>query len=1014
MRALSVAGLGSRGWWLLLLAAALLGGQAVAQLPSAGFSNFRHDRWMIYAGAPTGMREIQQTPDGWIWISGAEGLFRFDGFEFEKIPVPAGSPLERASAGPLLVTRSGELWVGYNQNAGVAVYRNGALHPVPMPKPPTIISDLAQTADGAIWASSTMFNIDANRLFRFANGRWEDADARYGLAVGGQSALCPTADGTLWLSLYNRDKTVLTYLRPGARRFEISEHRLADGGCLKDRNGRVWFAGVSGPLLLGPDGKPLSWPAGLARPVSVGTVPGDVDSSGGLWGSKSEAISHLASPAAAGRPISGEPALFAISDGLSSGVTYDFFVDRDDNVWVATELGLDRFRRASAVPEPAVEGDWPQGIGISQNGTELFIDTSAGFYQVSPGSPRKLLAEGPAGQCRAWGRGAWVLLPTRIVRLEDGRQRAIALPPGVEITSACAEDRHGRLWVGTTTGQLVWHDAQGWHVPKQPLPPVHWWDLTVTAEGDLAYTTKTGLVRVIGNKAHILPLESHDPGLITNLSVEGGDIYVSGSNGLLRIRGSKVARLDWRRFPFVARLRDLLQTPNGETWMMRAFFTSRVSTAALNRAFDDPNAPLDRIVLDLRDGLKPPQSNDYAGPQMAVGTDGRVWQLNREGVAVIDPSRLSDNAQPPPVKIRALTAAGTEHRDPAKLTLPAGSHAFDIAYTALSYTHPERVRFRYRLDGVDEDWVDPADRRLASYANLQPGHYRFQVIASDNQRSWSNPGAVLEIEIRPTFLQSWPFKLLCAIGAIALLSLVFSVRLRTVADRIQMRMAERVAERERIARELHDTLLQGIQGLMLRFQAVTDRITDPATRRSLDDALDQADSVLIEGRERVRDLRGEQQSELAQSLQQRIGTVADDRARIDLATKGEPRPLHALVATEALRIAEEAIRNAQRHSGSETISVVLTYGVTQFALQVSDTGTGIPEEMLGSGKGTGHFGLIGMQERAYRIGGSLAIVTGRQPGTQIVLTLPARTAYAERRVGYWARIRAAFGGGLSR
>jgi hypothetical protein len=225
----------------------------------------------------------------------------------------------------------------------------------------------------------------------------------------------------------------------------------------------------------------------------------------------------------------------------------------------------------------------------------------------------------------------------------------------------------------------------------------------------------------------------------------------------------------------------------------------------------------------MKDGLPgPPQQNGTR--DLVRGGDGRIWLLTLEGVAWIDPARIARNALPPPVSIRALTVNGQVRRDPRDLTLPKGASKLQIDYTALSLSIPERVRFRYRLDGVDKDWVEAGGRRQAFYTNLKPGRYRFQVVAANNDGVWNDKGAVLAFEIPPTFVQTSLFRTLCVLALIGLLWGLYALRLRQVSDRIHGRLQDRMAERERIARELHDTLLQGIQGLMLRLQSVADQI----------------------------------------------------------------------------------------------------------------------------------------------------------------------------------------------
>jgi signal transduction histidine kinase len=325
---------------------------------------------------------------------------------------------------------------------------------------------------------------------------------------------------------------------------------------------------------------------------------------------------------------------------------------------------------------------------------------------------------------------------------------------------------------------------------------------------------------------------------------------------------------------------------------------------------------------------------------------------------------------------------------------------------------PERIRFRYRLIGAETDWTDAGDRRQAFFTNLAPGDYRFQVIAANNDGVWNTAGATMSFSIAPTFLQSLWFKVLVVLVLVGLAWLAYSLRIQQEAARLQSRFDVRIAERERIARELHDTLLQGFQGLLLRFQSITNRV--PAggeLRKSLEDALDRADAVLVEGRARVRELRAEAPGDdLAKAIVDNAHkAMVEDTPRFDLTIEGSPRPLHTLVADEVTRVAEEAIRNALEHAKAHAIEVILSYGRSELRLSVRDDGVGMSQDVLAAGRREGHYGLVGMQERAARIGARLDVSSGKDAGTEVTLSIPARAAYKDQRLLFewltrpWAR-----------
>jgi len=999
-RSLRAARLRRLGAVTLLLASLLCDAPALAQAESSRFGPFRHDRWMNYEGAPTAANAFAQTPDGWMWLAATEGLFRFDGLTFEQIGGPAGSAMEHASAWSLLVTKSGELWVGFGQGGGVAVYRNGRLEAVPMPQRATSIRSLAQTSDGTIWASADPGDSPRLRLFRWSGGRWDQqADAHLGLGPGMVWGLCPTGDGSLWVSLLDQPRLSLSRLERGGRRFEVSPYRDTQTyRCHVDAQGQLWFLNKPGVRLTNVvDGKERAPAFDLTALIKAPISRIGFDSAGGLWASTASAgLYHVPDAKGGARTAGAGPSHFTAADGLSSNVLWDVFVDREDNVWVGSELGVDRFRRASVRQQPSLPIAPGASWGLSRARDGVYVDTNYGIYRVAPGPLRRISNAEPGGQCPARGNGIWIIYPDdRIVHVDGGEKRSVPVPPNATLTSACAEDRLGRLWVGTFDGELRWHDDRGWHTPSHAVPKVYFWDLVPTPSGDIAYMTPAGVVQLIGSKAVITPLARWKPGTLSSISAGTRDLFVSGSDALLRIRDGKIARIDWHRFPWIAKLRGLVQTPRGETWLMTSQFISRVKTADLDRAFDDPRAPLERAFFDQRDGMGQAQHTTYRGPQVVAGDDGRIWQVNRYGVSFIDAPRLSPDLPPPPVVVRGLASAGKSYRDPASLVLPPGTQAFDIAYTALSYAYPERVRFRYRLDGVDADWVDAGSRRLASYTNLGAGRYRFHVIASENQVAWTNPGVTLDVEIKPTFVQSWPFKMLCAATALGLLWLAYSLRLRAVAHRIRTRMAERMAERERIARELHDTLLQSVQTLTLHFQVAVDDLPQGVPGRArLEHALDRADEAIAEGRDRVRDLRAQYDptgiEKIIADIVERQGL--DTAVSVRIETFGASRRLDPLALDEIVRIASEAIANVWRHARATGLTIEIRFS-EPFTIRFVDDGTGIAPAILEAGGKSGHYGLQGMRERAKRLRGKLVVHSMSESGTELVIEIPGRVAY---------------------
>src|SRR5262249_10447886 len=315
-----------------------------------------------------------------------------------------------------------------------------------------------------------------------------------------------------------------------------------------------------------------------------------------------------------------------------------------------------------------------------------------------------------------------------------------------------------------------------------------------------------------------------------------------------------------------------------------------------------------------------------------------------------------------------------------QISLPALARDLEIDYTALSLVAPEKMRFRYKLEGWDSDWLDVGERRQAFYTNLPPKNYRFRVIACNNSGVWNEAGAVLDFSVAPAVYQKTWFQALCAVAFLALLVGLYQLRLRQVARAYKMRMEERVAERTRIARDFHDTLLQSFQGVLMKFSAATSLIPHrpEEAQKSLEDTIEQARQASDEGRDAVQGLRSSTilTNDLAPVLRALGEQLAAEQTGekpcgFHVTVEGTPRSLVPLVRDEVYRIGGEALRNAFRHAQARRIELDIVYDRRHLRLWVRDDGKGIDPKVLSDGGPAGHFGLRGMDERARLVGGKL-------------------------------------------
>jgi signal transduction histidine kinase len=470
----------------------------------------------------------------------------------------------------------------------------------------------------------------------------------------------------------------------------------------------------------------------------------------------------------------------------------------------------------------------------------------------------------------------------------------------------------------------------------------------------------------------------------------------------------------------------VMKDDDNSLWLYMACGLVRIARSELEAwaaAVDkekDTTRTIQAKVFDSSDGVRNLSIPSHYSPQVAKSSDGRLWFLPFDGASVIDPHHIPVNKVPPPVHVEQVTAdrktywqnlSGDASSSPPRL--PPLVRDLTIDYTALSFVAPEKVLFRYKLEGMDHDWQDVGNRRQAFYTNLSPGNYRFRVAACNNSGVWNEAGTFLDFSIAPAYYQTTWFRMSCAAGFLALLWGIYRLRIQQLQHQFAIGLEARVNERTRIARELHDTLLQSFQGLILRFQAATNLLPERPVeaKQRFESAIDQAAQAVTEGRDAVQGLRSStvETNDLAMAISAlgeqlaADGTIADS-ALFRMAVEGTPRNLHPILRDEVYRIAGETLRNAFRHAQARQIEVEIHYDAQQFRLRVRDDGKGIDPEILGEDPRPGHFGLHGMRERAKIVGGQLDVWSELDSGTEVELSIPASRAYAtpSTRRSWWS------------
>ena len=969
-----------------------------ASAAESDLRQLQHKAWRAQDGAPSDINTVVQTRDGYLWVGTSGGLFRFDGVRFESVESVYQVELWSKTVGVLLASADGGLWIGYRFGGVSHLHEGKIVHYQHELKgdshfPGAGVRALAQERDGTVWATSATVTV-------FKDKKWQRADPQ--LPRNGASGMVVDKLGGIWAALSDG-----IYWRPsGKTAFQkVSEHAALTFFAIAP-DGKVWaVTDRAGLSRFDPaTGQSLGVHKGIQRAVSSGRPM--FDREGNLWCATNDFLLERVDKAALvdGAKIERSMVeLFSEKDGLTGGIVTSLIQDRERNIWVSTSNGLDRFRESPIVPVPVPveQGVLTLAMAPADDGKLWVAEWNGGLYLAGdvaePVDPKlqhmTLMYRTRAGHLWMGNHEAFWLR-------EGGKTRRIEWPvkSARPVPQSAAEDSQGGLWVSTAYDGIFrfyngeWEDKTSSFKLGKPT--------AYAMASDAAGTVWVGygkntLVKTGGEVlAQYGAAQGLDIGAILVIVPAGGQVWLGGTDGMMHFDGTRFRHFLGHGKHAFKSVSGIVAAANGDLWINGDDGVTRVAAAELEKWRADPGYGVAYSKLDFLDGVvgKPKYSRPL--PTALEGSDGRLWFTVGKKLMVVDPSKTVRNDVPPPVVISHVEIDDVKVPYGAPVALPPDARRIDIGFAGLSLTVPERNRYLYRLSGVDRDWR-PASQRAVSYTNLAPGEYRFEVRATNNDGVWASSPGQLRFEVQPAFYQTWWFRCLAVLAFASVLWLLYRLRLKVVTDRISERLQSQQLERVRIARELHDTLLQGVSSLSLMVHSAIHKVDrEHPVVPFLSDGLKHAESVIAEGRERVARLRVD--VEAGDVLVDELGLLGIEltqhgKTRFILKIQGRARSLETQVAEECRAIAREAIWNAAQHANANSITLNVQFGRRMLVLSVCDDGCGLPPDVATAGCREGHWGLTGMRERALRIGGHLELRISK--GTTVVLSVPASLAY---------------------
>jgi signal transduction histidine kinase/ligand-binding sensor domain-containing protein len=967
----------------------LLAPQSEASDPNKLLTEYTHTVWTRKDGLPSAfIYSISQTQDGYLWLATTDGLVRFDGVRFVHWRPKTGHTQLLGAVRVLCAGRDGSLWIG-TASGLVGQIRGDDLttHSIG-----TQVEAILEDRDGMLWVTTE------NDLLRFNPATQEQVGAAIKLPEAFLSGPLQDGSGSIWFSTHNH----LLRVDAGHAQGPLSEIAKGKFWLTEDTSGDIWITRSDGSTQRAIEARIVGRSEMEMKTLEIETALRD--SYGNTWiGTLGQGLVRLQAGFHDGTRLE----KYSQFDGLSAERVWCFLEDREHNIWVGTQNGLNRFRDEKIMTLTRREGLASEGVSALAAGPagSILVSTPAGINRID-GERRELYLNG-ATIMALWTdeeNRFWAGTNRGVMRMDNGKWSDVPMPTGIHLpdVTVITGDREKGIWLfDTQKGLYRWTNGRIDDFSDEPsLKGKSIFAAGADGKGKVWFGLGEGGVVVFdGSRFHSY---SESDGLaggpVNSIHIDDqATVWIGTERGLSRFDGQRFVTWNIANGLPGERVLWILSDSRGRIWLGYSTGVACISKTELNQTVEDPSHTVAYSFLDDGDGLK---GNPDRGWQASAvrASDGKLWFKTSEGVAILDPQNLTRNWVAPPVRVERMVADGALLDATQSIRLPPLTRDIEIDYTALSLAEPRKVRFRYKLEGFDSDWRDAGARRQAFYTNLRPRTYRFHVLACNNDGVWNESGATFDFDLLPAFYQTQWFRAFCALVLIILAWGAYRLRVWQVTTQLRERFEERLKERTRIAQELHDSLIQDVMGISLQIE-ITDELL-PANfpaKAPLTRALSLCKSALDAGRRALNDLRSSPLS--AADLVKSFSQLANEHQRnremvVDVIVEGRERPLNPVPGNDVLQAGRQAIANALQHSQAKQVHVLLSYGEQQLRIRVQDNGRGMSKETLDLGR-PGHYGIEGMQERAERLGGSISIRSRLGEGTEVNLTIPAQFLYQE-------------------